>query len=176
MRKSADANNDYEPTDAFGLFRSWLRHTAYLRSILGSIGAELSRRASEHDLSKLADDEFPGFCRINAAARINKFGSPEYKDGMRQERAVIDRHFSRNSHHPEGREQSFLDVIEMVCDWWAAKKGYDDPRSWSETVELNLQTKGKYLSPERAWLAMQVAKFIETAACEKAERGNCDGG
>jgi hypothetical protein len=154
----------FDPADAFGLFRSWLRHTAFLRSALGRVVAELSRRSQEHDLSKLSDDEFAGFCRINAAARINKFGSPEYAEGMRRERGVIDTHFSRNSHHPEGREQSFLDVIEMVCDWWAASKGYDDPRSWADTVELNLAQKGKHLTPERLWLAREVAAFLASSA------------
>ena len=130
----------------------------------------------------MLDDEFAGFSRINAAARINKFGSPEYAEGMRRERPTIDRHFARNDHHAEfyaehpeaitnGRSgtaadpdfgMSFLDVIEMVCDWWGAQKGYDDnKRTWAENVALNLEHKGKYLSPEQIWLVHSVADFIE---------------
>ncbi len=60
---------------------------------------------------------------------------------------------------------TFLDVIEMVCDWWAARKGYDDPRPWLESVELNFKAKGKYLSEEQLWLARSVAAFL-------AERGD----
>jgi hypothetical protein len=103
-------------------------------------------------LCAAGDHEFAGFARINAIARVHKFGSEEYKASMQQEKATINLHFSRNSHHPERPKligeaaestrgladdatywsahtearMTFLDVIEMVCDWWGARKGYDD--------------------------------------------------
>lgn len=173
--------------DAFGLLRSYLRHRAYLAEAMAFVSASLERRAIVHDLSKMLDDEFAGFSRINAAARVNKFGSPEYQAGMDAERPIIDLHFRRNSHHPErprlvgeqaekersdlpddctywyarmAADMTFLDVIEMVCDWWAARKGYDDPRPWAESVRLNLEAKGEYLSAEQRWLAESVAAFF----------------
>lgn len=167
------------PDDKFGLFRSFIRHRAFVGDALERVVEALRRRARVHDLSKLLDDEFEGFARINAAARVHKFGSPEYSEGMARERATIDLHFKRNSHHPErpellGREAAsryvefentltFLDVIEMVCDWYGARAGYDDPRSWGETVELNFKTKSKHLSPEQVWLAREVASFLKAA-------------
>jgi len=164
-------DDDYQSEDAFGLIRSFVRHVGFVGLALQRISQELENRATVHDLSKLADDEFAGFARINAAARVHKFGSPEYAEGMRQERKTIDLHFSRNRHHPEfifdlgqerpQREMTFLDVIEMVCDWWGAGKGYDSNLSWRESVELNLRNKGKYLSSEQVWLARQVAKFLD---------------
>lgn len=153
---------NYEPSDAFGFFRSYVRHVAFVRLALAKVGQEIEQRAIAHDASKLLDDEFAGFCRINAAARINKFGSPEYLESMERERTTIDLHFSRNSHHPENQPQTFLDVIEMVCDWWGARKGYDDPRSWADTVKLNFEKKGQYLTPEQLWLAKEVAAFLES--------------
>jgi hypothetical protein len=172
--------------DAFGLLRSYGRHRDYVRLALLHVIQNLERRSVEHDASKMLDDEFAGFARINAIARVHKFGSPEYSESMKQERATIDLHFSRNSHHPERprllgeaaeRERglpddatywsahasgymTFLDVIEMVCDWWGARKGYGDSRSWEESVELNFKSKGKYLSPEQLWLAREVAAFL----------------
>lgn len=177
---------DTTTQDAFGLLRSYICHRAYLAEAVSLVTASLERRAIVHDLSKMCDDEFAGFTRINAAARINKFGSPEYQAGMDAERATIDLHFLRNSHHPErpklmgeqaeksrglpddytywaartAADMTFLDVIEMVCDWWAARKGYDDPRPWDESVRLNLDAKGKYLSPQQRWLAESVAAFL----------------
>lgn len=94
-------DQNYEPRDAFGLLRSYIAHRAYLAEGVGFVTAELQRRVTVHDLSKLRDDEFAGFSRINAAARVHKFGSPEYAEGMARERGVIDLHFSRDSHHPE---------------------------------------------------------------------------
>lgn len=168
------------PDDKFGLFRSFIRHRAFVGDALERVVEALRRRARVHDLSKLLDDEFDGFARINAAARVHKFGSPEYSEGMDRERETIDTHFKRNAHHPErpgllGLEaasryvefenaMTFIDVIEMVCDWHGARAGYDDPRSWEETVELNLRSKGKYLSPEQLWLAREVATFLSKRA------------
>lgn len=175
-----------DPSDAFGLLRSFLAHRAYLAEATGLVGAELERRACVHDLSKLKDDEFYGFSRINAAARIHKFGSAEYQAGIDAERAVVDLHYLRNSHHPErpklagqaAEEQrglpddatyweahgaarmTFLDVIEMVCDWYAAWKGYGDQRSWADSSVLNLEKKGEHLSPEQRWLAEEVIVFL----------------
>lgn len=177
-------------SDQLGLLRSFLRHRAYLAEAIGIVVADLTRRAEVHDLSKLLDDEFAGFSRINAAARVNKFGSPEYKEGMTRERATIDLHFSRNSHHPErprllgdaaeaargladdatywaahgAARMTALDVIEMVCDWWAARKGYDDPRPWAESVELNFAAKEKYLDEHQLWLAREIAELLGEAA------------
>lgn len=169
--------NTYEEQDAINLLRSYSRHRDFVRLALQRVQNELGERAISHDASKLLDDEFSGFSRINKAARVNKFGSEEYKEGMRRERSVIDLHFSRNTHHPECagmglqgseiteyevgvRGMSFLDVIEMVCDWWGAGRGYDDKRPWAESVKLNMESKGKYLTPEQRWLAEQVAAFL----------------
>lgn len=175
-----------DPRDAFGLIRSFLRHRAFVAEGLALVTNELELRSTVHDLSKMLDDEFTGFSRINAAARVHKFGSPEYQAGMDAERATIDLHFRRNAHHPEhpklvgeaaeqarglpddftywqarmGADMTFLDVIEMVCDWWGARKGYDDPRPWAESVALNLDAKGKHLSAEQRWLAESVAAFL----------------
>lgn len=178
----------FSPADAFGLLRSYSRHRDFVRLALLAVSQDLERRSLTHDASKMLDDEFAGFARINAIARVNKFGSEEYKTSMKQEKATIDLHFSRNSHHPErpillgeraeeerglpddctywadrdGARMTFLDVIEMVCDWWGARKGYGDSRTWQESVELNFTSKGKYLAADQLWLAREVAAFLGT--------------
>lgn len=158
----------FTPADAFGLIRSFTRHVGFVKLALTAVSHDLERRAIRHDLSKMMDDEFSGFARINAAARINKFGSPEYSESMDRERATIDLHFSRNSHHAEHQPQTFLDIIEMVCDWWGAKQGYDDPRAWEATVELNIATKGKYLTSEQRWLVREVSRWVSSEAANLA--------
>jgi hypothetical protein len=181
------SDTTFEPNDAFGLLRSYSRHRDYVRLALLHVIQDIERRSLTHDASKMLDDEFAGFARINAIARVNKFGSEEYKASMQQEKATIDLHFSRNSHHPErprligeaaeterglpddatywgahaSARMTFLDVIEMVCDWWGARKGYGDERSWRDSVELNFTSKGKYLSSEQLWLARDVAAFLD---------------
>ncbi len=186
--------SEFTPNDAFGLLRSYSRHRDYVRLALLKVIHDLEARSLEHDASKMLDDEFSGFARINAVARTHKFGSPEYKASMQQERATIDLHFSRNTHHPErpkllgeaaevarglpddatyweardGARMRFLDVIEMVCDWWGARRGYDDSRmTWVESVEMNLESKGKYLSNEQKWLVREVAAFLPASEASR---------
>lgn len=181
----------FTPADAFGLLRSYSRHRDYVRLAILFVTQALDRRGVVHDASKMLDDEFAGFARIHAVARVHKFGTPEYKESMKVERATIDLHFSRNSHHPErpallglkaederglpddftywmardGARMTFLDVIEMVCDWWGARKGYDDNRMpWLESVKMNLESKAKHLSAEQVWLVHEVAHFLAAAA------------
>lgn len=180
-----EKSDDYTPSDAFGLLRSYSRHRDYVRLALTIVQQAIERRAIEHDASKMLDDEFSGFARINAIARVNKFGSDEYKASMQQEKATIDLHFSRNSHHPErpkliadadplahddwhywnaryGAGMTFIDVIEMVCDWWGARLGYNDSRmTWQESVEMNLKSKADHLSEWQVALVHEVANFLE---------------
>lgn len=168
-----------DPQDGFGLVRSYTRHLAFVRLAMHHVGDDLARRAIVHDTSKMLDDEFAGFTRINAAARINKFGSPEYAEGMAREKGTIDLHSARNRHHAEKHAghpdhltncgcgqvvgMTALDVIEMVCDWWGARKGYDDnKRSWAESVDLNLTHKGQYLTDAQKWLVRSIAAHLAT--------------
>lgn len=179
--------SETEPADAFGFLRSFLAHRSHVSEGIRLVCSALESRANEHDLSKLADDEFAGYCRINAGVRDGAvFGSPEYRELMGRERPTIDLHFTRNRHHPErprliaeidvepddyryatalaAEAMTFVDVIEMVVDWWAARKGYGDTRTWAESFELNLKAKGKYLSDPQLWLAHSVADTLGGAA------------
>lgn len=187
----------YTSSDAFGLLRSYSRHRDFVRLALTFVQQAIERRSIEHDASKMLDDEFAGFARINAVARTHKFGTPEYKASMDAERVTIDTHFRRNSHHPErpkllgeaaeetrglpddctywqardGAEMNFIDVIEMVCDWWGARLGYADSRmTWRESVELNLSNKGKYLKDWQIALVRDVAVFLESSDPARAAK------
>lgn len=167
--------------DQVATLRSIIRHRAFVADGLSRIARAVSARAEVHDLSKLLDDEFEGFARINAVARTFKFGSPEYAASIESERPTVELHYSRNRHHPEfhghpaeGRvatgaealaeRMTFLDIIEMVVDWWAAHNGYGGSASgsgWLESASLNLLKKGAYLSREQRWLAEEVIRVLD---------------
>lgn len=138
--------------------RSIIRHRDYIKQALSAVTHELEQRATVHDLSKFLDDEFEGFSRINVDRPA--FGTPEYREHMQREKTTILRHYSRNSHHPEHGPMTFLDVIEMVADWWAAGQGYENHMSWNEAVQTNLRQKGVYLLDWQIDLAKDVAKFL----------------
>lgn len=184
------AEPPFEPIDGTRLLASFTRHVQFVREGLHLVTGELERRGIVHDASKMLADEFAGFSKINAHARIHKFGSPEYRAGLADQSATINLHYGRNTHHPEGaslrgvgaakgsmfddphhpgsevpeapeNDMTFLDVIEMVCDWWGARKGYNDERPWPIAVQMSIQTKAKYLKPWQLELVHSVAAFLD---------------
>jgi len=166
-----------DPVDAIQLLRTYLVHCRYVRRGLAKVATELTERAERHDDSKLFADEFAGFSRINKAARQHPYGSEEYRAGLRQEKPTIDLHYTRNSHHPEhhghemdsavtlnvrvaAQDMSWLDIVEMVCDWRGAYLGYGSQGTWEENVGRQRYRYVNYFTKEQWWLIEQVARFV----------------
>jgi hypothetical protein len=175
-----------DAVDGVQLLRSYLLHCRYVRRGLRRIERALSERAEAHDDSKLMADEFAGFTRINKAARLNPYGSPEYRAGLKQEKPTIDLHYSRNRHHPEhaklageaaetkrglpddatywaartAAEMDFLDLIEMVCDWRGAYLGYGSQGTWEENMVRQRERYKDRFSAGQWWLIDEVAAFV----------------
>jgi hypothetical protein len=157
-----DLMNASEPTA--DVVASTVRHRAYVQQALLAIRHELERRALEHDLSKFDPaGELPGFARINATARRHAYGSVQYKASLKAEQPTVDRHYRGNSHHPEHHgdlsEMGPFDLIEMVCDWWGATKGYGGRTPWAEVLEKQRQRFD--FTEEQWWLVNAVATFLE---------------
>lgn len=117
-----------------------LRHQKQVSFLLRELAREFEKRADIHDMSKLGLDELEGFIEVNRIARQYPFGSTEYKDSLKDNKA-IELHFSRNSHHPEYYKEggvnamSFMDFIEMVVDWVAANKTYGTTE-WGDVIKV----------------------------------------
>ena len=145
-------------------FLTIFRHRAILDDDVTLIATELINRGRRHDLSKFEEDEFGGFVEINATARNFPYGSPEYKESIRkanEKGGCVNNHYARNSHHPEYYEcaeaMSFLDIIEMVCDWHAAALTYGN----TDFIEgINTHFKRFKFSAGQKWLILEVAEFI----------------
>ena len=174
-----------DPIDGVQLLRSYLLHCRHVRSGLRAVMHALDNRAEDHDTTKLSADEFAGFSRINKAAREHPYGSEEYRAGLRQEKPTIERHYTRNRHHPEfhgtdakvpttdearvtistGRcladDMSFLDIIEMVCDWRGAYLGYGSQGTWTENMERQRQRYNGWFTAGQWWLIDQVSAFFD---------------
>lgn len=157
------------PDDKINLLRSQIAHRDYLRLFMQRIVSNMVERQIIHDVSKLGDSEFEGFARINHIAREHLYGSKEYIDSMRSEKETIKEHYWNNTHHPQYFEErgynisdmSFLDIIEMVCDWAAAYKAYGSKGTWMCGAEKNFKRfKGK-LTPYQLSLAKEVAEWLD---------------
>lgn len=98
----------------------------FLRNNEIDLGVGILRRGVVHDNSKFDRCELLGLSEILTQDR----GS--FKDATVQltpdQEKVIEYHWSRNRHHPEyhnnHEDMSELDIIEMVCDWYARSKQY----------------------------------------------------
>lgn len=169
-----------DPVDGIQLLRSYLLHCRYVRAGLRTVTQALENRAEVHDTSKLMADEFSAFSRINKAAREHPYGSPEYRAGLKVEKPTSALHYSRNSHHPEchvsaidgavsldvrvaAQDMTFLDLIEMVCDWRGAFLGYGSQGTWQENMhrQRDRYKVDQWFTKEQWWLIEQVASLLE---------------
>ncbi|OHD15861.1 MAG: hypothetical protein A2Y38_04540 [Spirochaetes bacterium GWB1_59_5] len=159
--------------EATTTLRTITAHITLVQDGIDLVCDVLRRRAKMHDISKLSPAEFDGFVRINKAARDHAYGSDAYKAALNQERGTIDRHYDGNPHHPEHwdqpQEMSLFDIIEMVCDWHAAWKGYSGEKtaeageSWSSSMAKQ-RKRFDALSPSQWWVIDEVAALLEKQA------------
>lgn len=173
-----------DPIDGVQLLRTYLLHCRYVRRGMKRIEQALADRADKHDDSKLFADEFGGFSRINSAARQFPYGSEEYRAGLRQEQPTIDLHYSRNSHHPEHgkilgemaekerglpddatywaahKSMTWLDIIEMVCDWRGAYLGYGSQGTWADNIQRQHERYATRFTEPEWWFIDAVAEFV----------------
>lgn len=147
---------------------TYLRHVTLLAHAMAHVTGDLEARARIHDLSKLTGAELPGFARLSAAVRGLKYGTQEYRDAMAEHKAVGDAHANGNSHHPEYHLQTcadrspttmgWLDIVEMVCDWWAASRTYGPGGDFRRSVHVGLDRWD--WSTHQQWLINQVARTL----------------
>lgn len=175
---AAEKPIEFNPVDGVNLLRNYILHCRCVRRGILMIQHELAMRAEQHDDSKLMADEFAGFTRINAAAREHPFGSEEYKDGLKREQPTVQKHYDRNSHHPESslhqpqgavvvmssptcKDMGWLDIVEMVCDWRGAYLAYRSQGTWKENLQRQRERYADRFTGAQWWLVEQVAQFVE---------------
>lgn len=144
-----------------------LEHNITVQKNLGKLSSSLEARSTTHDASKLSLDEFEGFVGVKLIARKFPYGSKQYEESLKDNKA-IELHFSRNPHHPEHypngmADMSLLDIIEMVCDWKATNevrlRKQATEISWEDS--LGVQRKRFDLTDSQMWLIRLIAKEIE---------------
>lgn len=113
-------------------------HINQVSAALRGLARRLDERADLHDLSKLYPDEFAGFCQLDANRGHQKeeYGSKSYEEGIKIDAVKL--HQSRNRHHPEYwpngiKDMNFIDIIEMLCDWEAARQARDTEEDIDKT-------------------------------------------
>ena len=89
------------------------------------LGTQLLSRGCEHDNSKFDPEEFRKLSQILKSNRC--FTDADVKLTPAEKKA-IKYHWEHNRHHPEYfdsfEEMTELDILEMVCDWFARSIQY----------------------------------------------------
>lgn len=98
----------------------------FMRNGKVRLGIDLLRRGVEHDNSKFDTEEFVSLSRILTKDRR---GFKDASVALTDEQIhAIECHWKKNTHHPEyyadHNDMSYLDILEMVCDWYARSKQY----------------------------------------------------
>ena len=90
----------------------------------------LADRAEVHDASKLEEPEKSGFDAMMGRLSNAVYGSDDYKAALAEGKPTIAHHYAANDHHPEHwpngvNDMSLLSILEMLCDWKAAKRAHE---------------------------------------------------
>lgn len=107
------------------------KHTRQVRDHLLSVVSLLQEAGWDHDSSKFGDAEAPLFAEYTPKLKDCTYGSPEYADFLKGLKPALDHHYAANRHHPEHhadgvKGMDLVDLVEMLCDWWAASERHDD--------------------------------------------------
>jgi len=108
------------------------KHKARVAFYLHKMAKLLLDRADVHDDSKLEEPEAQGFAEHTHKLAGQTYQGQEYKDALAGElKPTLDHHYAKNRHHPEHfpegiRDMTFVDLMEMLCDWKAASERHDD--------------------------------------------------
>lgn len=107
------------------------------------LGILLLQRANIHDNSKLVGPELELLSSIYG--NQNAFLNPNIIL-TENEKIIIEKHWANNRHHPEHftdvSQMSELDILEMVCDWYARSLQYET--DFLEFVKTRQETRFKF--------------------------------
>lgn len=100
-------------------------HIERVQELIQSAISNLANRAVKHDLSKLLEPEKGMFDACTIELRSIAYGTPEYREALKELGPALRHHYDHNAHHPEHypngvQGMSLFDIIEMLMDWKAA--------------------------------------------------------
>jgi len=118
-----------------------MKHIDNIKKCLNKVAVELLKRGEDHDRTKLESPEVEGFTEYTSKLHDCSYGSPEYKEFLKQLKPTLEHHYSRNRHHPEHfkkgvSDMTIIDLIEMLCDWKASTMRHHDG-NLKKSIEMN---------------------------------------
>jgi hypothetical protein len=107
------------------------KHIDHVRGLLREAALALKERAEGHDRSKLESPEVEVFDEVTPKLHGLTYGSPEYKQALKEMSPALEHHYGENRHHPEHFKggvsgMNLIDLLEALCDWKAATLRHKD--------------------------------------------------
>ena len=139
-----------------------LKHIRTVQAFISEVTNELQKRMIYHDMSKMSDLEKNIFGEFTANLKDSTYGSDEYKKFLSEMKVALDHHYKENKHHPEHfdkgiRGMNLIDLVEMLCDWYAASLRHDDGDIY-KSIEINKNRFG--YSDDLAEILKNTADFL----------------
>ena len=112
------------------------------------LGIKILQRVAVHDNSKFSKKELENLSEIYKSDECFKNAKYTLSE---KERNNIELHWKHNTHHPEHFEDiedmSKVDIVEMVCDWYARSVQYE-----TDLLEfINTRQTTRFNFPEHIW-------------------------
>jgi hypothetical protein len=119
-------------------------------------------RAITHDMSKFSIIETKHFVETIHQLHDVKYGDQKYYKVLGEAKQAINHHYKINRHHPEFHKQgirgmSFIDLVEMICDWKAATRKHKDG-DINSSIDINAERFGYDNASKK--LAKKLAKEL----------------
>lgn len=114
---------------------------------------QFARKCARHDDSKLESDEMKEFLQLPSENINMKKADAQLTSAVS---LLIEKHWKHNRHHPEFfddyHEMTDLDIMEMVCDWYARSRQYQT--DFKEFVKTRQQIRFKFDDAffQKVWL------------------------
>ena len=107
------------------------KHCALVARYIMLVCHELMERALNHDASKLESPQREAFANVSVKLAGLTYGSPEYQASLNELGPALADHYDKERHHPQHfpggiSDMNLIDVVEMLCDWWASSKRHTD--------------------------------------------------
>lgn len=139
-----------------------LKHIRTVQAFISEVTNELQKRMIYHDMSKMSDLEKNIFDEFTPKLKDSTYGSDEYKKFLSEMKVALDHHYKENKHHPEHfdkgiRGMNLIDLVEMLCDWYAASLRHDDGDIY-KSIEINKNRFG--YSDDLAEILKNTADFL----------------
>lgn len=157
-------------------------HIAQVQNFLNYVVRELEKRKVEHDRSKLEAPEKEIFDEFTPRLKDTTYLSSEYKECLVGMKEALDHHYSTNPHHPEHHVAGILgmtliDLLEMMCDWYAATKRHNDG-DIIKSIEANQKRFGYGEGVKTILMntAQQLISYEQNGDCHDSKEGqqeNC---